>query len=156
MKTQVADTHVVGIAVETRNADEISGNGRIPALWQRFFAEGVAARIPNRLNPEGVAVLYTDMESDETGSYRIIIGAIVRDLSQIPEGMIGRTAPAGVYQKFTSARGPLHSVVPALWHKIWQDAELKARRAFTGELELYDERASQPDNAELDILISLK
>lgn len=152
------ETYVVGISERTTNADELAGGdrARIPGLWQRFFAENVADRIPNRLVIGQTAVLYTDYESDETGPYRIVIGAIVRDLSEIPPGMVGRTAPAGDYEKITTARGPLVEVTVATWQNIWNDAELRARRRFQGDLEIYDERSVDPANAELDILIGLK
>ena len=87
--------YVVGISADTNNADEMAGRGKIPALWQRFYEEGIGDRIPNRVAPQGVAVLYTDIESDENGPYRIIIGALVKDPVDVPEGMLGSAAGPG-------------------------------------------------------------
>ncbi|MCR9143853.1 MAG: effector binding domain-containing protein [bacterium] len=145
----------------TTNAEEMSGgeSARIPGLWQRFFAENIATQIPNRLSgPDApyIAVLYTDMESDETGPYRIVIGALVNDLSQIPEGMTGHTVPAGEFERITTPRGPIVPITIETWQKIWGDAELKQRRSYTGDLELYDERSRNPEDAQLDILIGVR
>lgn len=161
MLQKLNEMYVVGISAVTNNADEMAGGdlARIPGLWQRFFAENIGAQIPNRITAEnapGIATLYTDIESDEAGPYRIIIGALVNDLSTIPDGMEGRVVPAGNFEKITTPRGPLVEVTIGTWQKIWGDAELKKRRRYSGDLEMYDERSADPANAELDILISVR
>ncbi|MEQ9365137.1 MAG: effector binding domain-containing protein [Leptospirales bacterium] len=155
------ESYVVGISAITTNAAEMAGGdgAKIPGLWQSFLAENIAAQIPNRVSQPGTphtAVLYTDIETDETGPYRIIIGALVKDLGAIPEGMTGRAVPAGDFEAITSRRGPLVEVTVEAWQKIWADSALKQRRSYAGDLELYDERSADPHNAELDILIGVK
>ena len=159
MSEQHTESYVVGISAVTNNADEMAGKGCIPALWERFASEKIGEQIPNRVSAPGTphtAVLYTDMESDETGDYRIVIGAFVNDPGTVPEGMTAHTIPAGQFERFTTRRGPFVEVVPEAWHKIWNNKALKARQAYTGDLELYDERSADPQNAEVDILIGIK
>ena len=44
---------------------------KIPGLWERFFQEGIVARVPNR-KPRGVTIgAYTKYESDHTGPHWI-------------------------------------------------------------------------------------
>lgn len=158
------ERHVVGISAVTTNAAEMQGGdaARIPALWQRFMTEDVLAQIPNRLNSDGrpdaprMVALYTDLASDEHGEYRIVLGALVKDLSEIPDGMVGRSVPAGVYERFTSERGPIAAVTVAAWQRVWGNSALKARRKYAGDLELYDERSANPEDAQIDLLIGVR
>lgn len=107
--------------------------------------------------PDGIAVLYTDFESDDRGPYTTLIGALVAEVpTELPDGLLARSTPAGQYQRFTSSRGPLAQTTMALWQQIWKDDELRTRRSFAGDLELYDERAQDPTNAQFDVLIALK
>src|SRR6185436_6073767 len=65
---------VIGISARTSNAAEMSGAGVIGALWQRFFAENIAAQIPNKIGYDLIAV-YTDAANGKEGEYTVIIGA---------------------------------------------------------------------------------
>ncbi|MCE9599612.1 MAG: GyrI-like domain-containing protein [Spirochaetia bacterium] len=147
---------ILGISDVTKNQDEVSGTGKIPGLWKRFFQEGLIGKIPGAITPGNIAVLYTDMESDEAGSYRIVVGALVIPTDKVPEGMILRTLPAQKYVKFTTPVGPLSRITVEAWKKIWADTNLKSRRRYSGDLELYDSRASDPENAAFDILVSVR
>ncbi len=43
----------VGVDVRTRNQEEMQpGKGRIPSLWERFFREGIASRLQDKVQPE--------------------------------------------------------------------------------------------------------
>ncbi|MBM9500885.1 GyrI-like domain-containing protein [Leptospira sp. 201903071] len=150
------EIQIVGISEVTKNQDEISGNGKIGGLWNRFFAEGILDKIPHKKDPANLFAVYTDYESDETGKYRILIGAEVEDASSIPEGMILRKIPKGSYSKFTSETGPVTAVVVAVWQKIWANAELKSKRAFLADYELYDQRSSNPEAAQIEVFIGVK
>ncbi|XDD49982.1 GyrI-like domain-containing protein [Leptospira sp. WS92.C1] len=147
---------IVGISEITKNQDEMSGQGKIGGLWQRFFSEGIMEKIPNKKQPVNIIAVYTDYESDETGTYRILIGVEVEDSKTIPSGMILKTIPKGSYSKITTEHGPITSIVIAAWQKIWNEPELKAKRAFQADYELYDERSSNPESAQIDIFIGVK
>ncbi|AOP35524.1 hypothetical protein A0128_17765 [Leptospira tipperaryensis] len=150
------EIQIVGISEVTKNQDEMSGNGKIPGLWNRFFAEGILEKIPNKKEPANILAVYTDYESDETGKYRILIGVEVTDISSIPAGMDLRKIPKGSYSKFTSETGPLVAVAVAVWQKIWSSPDLKSKRAFQSDFEVYDQRASNPESSQIDVFIGLK
>ncbi len=68
---------VIGIQVRTSNAKEMTGGGAIPKQWAKFFKEGIADKIPNKVDSTIYAV-YTDYASDRNGEYDFIIGMKVR------------------------------------------------------------------------------
>ena len=63
------------------------------------------------------------------------------------------TIPAATYAVFTR-KGPVAEVVCEAWEYIWQWSK-ENKRAFTTDFELYDERALDPNHAQLDIYIAL-
>ena len=60
---------IAGIDVYTSNKEEFSGNGKIPALWARFYSENILDKIPNKKNDFTIIAAYTDIETDENGPY---------------------------------------------------------------------------------------
>ena len=59
---------VVGIAVRTSNAEQMTAARPIGTLWERLFKEGVLAAIPNKADGSIVAV-YSEYASDKDGEY---------------------------------------------------------------------------------------
>lgn len=59
---------------------------------------------------------------------------------------------------FTSNPGPMPAVCIDLWQKIWtlNPAQLGGERQYLADFELYDKRASDPQNTVLDIYIGIK
>ena len=142
---------VVGIEARTTNAGEMTPEGIIGRQWQRFMAENLLAQIPNRVDSSILAV-YTDYASDKDGEYTFVLGARVASVTQIPTGMVARRISAGRYVVFTTERGPAARVVPAAWKRIW-DAPL--HRAYRSDFELHDERAADPQNAQVRIYVGI-
>jgi predicted transcriptional regulator YdeE len=162
MKPKIAkleEFEVIGIAVRTNNAKEAGPDGVIGKQWQRFMSDGLLVKIPNRADQDIYAV-YTDYASDANGDYTFVIGAKVRPSRErkIPAGMIVTTIPAGNYAVFTSERGPVARVVIETWKHIWSYYQLRAngQRAYHADFELYDQRAADPNNAQVDIYIGVK
>jgi predicted transcriptional regulator YdeE len=154
---EMPEFFVVGIADRTTNSREASGNGIIGKQWNRLFADRVLDQIPNR-EDFGIVAVYTDYAGDHTGEYTFLLGSRVRDLSRIPEGMMAKRVPSGKYAVVTTDRGPVAPVVISAWQKIWSltPEQLGGRRAFRTDYELYDERATDPQNSQVDIYIGLK
>ncbi len=73
---------VIGIEARTNNSREMTNDGVIPRQWGKFFAEGILAKIPNKVDPTIYAV-YTDYASDRNGDYTFFIGAKVSDTSRL-------------------------------------------------------------------------
>lgn len=148
---------VVGIEGRTTNAKEMSGEGIIGKQWARFVQENLAAQIPNKADSSVLAV-YSDYASDKDGEYSFLIGVRVTSADKVPAGMVAKKVPAGRYAVFTSQKGPVMNVVPGLWQKIWTipKSEPGGDRAYKVDYELYDQRAIDPQNAQVEIHVGIK
>lgn len=143
--------NIIGVSVRTTNENGQSGQD-IPALWNRFISEGIAEKIPNKIN-NSIYSVYTDYEKDHTKPYTTILGCLVESLDFIPAEMAGVTIEAASYEKFV-AKGNLNDgIVINEWIKIW-NSDLD--RSFTSDFEIYGEKAQDPENAEVDIFIAIK
>jgi predicted transcriptional regulator YdeE len=148
---------VVGIAARTTNAKEMSGKGVIGQQWDRFMKEGLLNKISNKVDPNILAV-YTDYESDANGAYTFLIGAKVSSADVVPPGMVAKKVSAGRYAVFTSERGFVGKVVPEAWRHIWAVPKSApgGSRVYQADFEVYHQRASDPQNAQVDIYVGIK
>jgi predicted transcriptional regulator YdeE len=149
---------VIGIQVRTSNAKEMTGGGAIPKQWASFFKDGIAAKIPNKVDSTIYAV-YTNYASDYNGEYDFIIGMKVSSVSDIPPGMVTKTVPKGKYGVVASARGPAPQVVPEAWQRVYDlddKKQLGGARAYRADFELYDQRSQNPQDSQADLYIGLK
>jgi predicted transcriptional regulator YdeE len=149
--------HVVGVAARTNNAAEMSGSGKIGVIWQSFLQPNLISRIPNRIGVDPMAV-YTEYETDHTGYYTYLLGLPVSSADALPSSLTVRHIPAGRYSVISSRRGPLIEVVPEVWQRIWSmsASELGGKRAFQTDYEIYDQRATDPENGQVDVYVGLR
>jgi predicted transcriptional regulator YdeE len=154
-RVEVVGFTVVGIALRTTNAKEATGEGLIGKQWGRFMQEGVLNKIPNRIDPD-IVVVNTDYASDKDGEYTYVIGARVKPDTQIPAGMVEKKVPAGKYVLFTSEKGPVAQVMIDVWKKIWSFPKSELERAYGADFEVYDQRAADPRNTQVDVYIGVR
>ncbi|MGE0076461.1 MAG: GyrI-like domain-containing protein [Bacteroidales bacterium] len=141
---------IIGIAIRTTN-ENMQSTTDIPILWNRFFAEQVVTKIPNKID-NCLYCMYTDFEGDYTKPYTTIIGCKVSSLEIIPDGMVGKTIPAATYLTFTAIGNIQEGAVLNEWNKIWN---MSLDRAYTADFEIYGEKSQDPLNAQVDIFISI-
>jgi predicted transcriptional regulator YdeE len=148
---------VVGISARTSNAREMTTDGVIGKSWGRLMQEGSLSKIPNKADNKIVAV-YTDYASDHNGEYTYILGAAVKSDAEVPAGMVAKRIPAGKYAVFTSEKGPAQKLVPELWMKInsLPKTAVGGDRVYGADFEIYDERASDPQNLQMDVYLGIK
>ena len=142
---------VIGISVRTTNENGQAGQD-IPALWNQFMAEGIAAQIPNKMDAS-ICCIYTEYEKDHTKPYTTILGCKVENLDTIPNNMVGKTFDEATYTKHIAKGNILQGMVFGEWTKIWNS---NLDRAFTADFEVYGERAQNPEDAEVDIFVAVK
>jgi len=149
--------YVVGITARTNNAHEMSGNGKIENIWQTLLQQNLAAKIPNKAGVDLIAV-YTDYETDHTGHYTYLLGLPICSAEALPANLTVKHIPAGRYAVFSSGRGPIKQIVPEVWQRIWSMSpeELGGARAFKTDYEIYDQRAADPENAQIDVYVGLR
>lgn len=152
-----AEFSVVGIAVRTSNAKEMTADGVIGKQWGRFMQEGVLGKIPNKADQSIVAV-YTDYASDKDGEYTYLLGARVTSDSDVPAGMVAKKVPAGKFAVFTSEKGAAQKVVPETWMRInsLPKSAVGGDRLYRADFETYDERARDPQNLQTDVYVGIR
>lgn len=155
-QTNVAAFTVIGIEARTDNAKESTADGIIPKQWQKFFSEGIPSKIPNAAGPAFYSV-YSDYASDHYGQYTYLVGQRVKSGSGAQAGMDAKEVLAGQYAVFTTAIGPFAKVIPEAWQGIFKlEEQGKLKRAYKTDFEIYDQRAQNPQNGQIDIYIGLK
>jgi|SRR5580704_4147639 predicted transcriptional regulator YdeE len=148
---------VVGIAVRTSNAEQMTEARPIGKQWERLFKEGVLAAIPNKADGNILAV-YSEYASDKDGEYTYLLGARVTKVENVPVGMTVKNVPAGRYAVFTSERGPVQKVVVEMWRRVWETPKsaLGGDRAYKTDFELYDQRAKNPADSVVDLYVAVR
>ncbi|TGL37547.1 GyrI-like domain-containing protein [Leptospira perdikensis] len=147
---------LVGIKARTSNREEVSGNGKIAALWERFWGEGILSQIPNQTNPTELIVTYTEFESDENGEYTILIGAAVESVGELKEHLTSIKIPASDYIQVPTTWGPIAEIGLTTWKSIWSDEKLRKNRSYIADLEIYGVNAKDPNHSQFDIYLGIK
>lgn len=143
---------VIGIAVRTSNALEMTPQGVIPRHWHRFMSENVLTAIPHKKDSALIA-MYTDYAGDSDCTYTFLIGARVESGTGVPAGMVRKEVPAGRYAIFPSERGPVERIVVEAWQRVWSS---DIQRALQADYEVYDERAADLQNAQVDLHVGVE
>lgn len=157
--TTLPEIKLVGITARTNLASEMNlATAKIGATVQKYFHDGCPEKIKNRKKPGVTYCVYTDYESDFTGSYTYFIGEEVDSFDSLPEGFETLIIANQNYAKFTTEPGPMPAVCVGAWQKIWTmtSAEFGNERAYIADFEVYDERAVDHQNVVLDIYIGLR
>jgi predicted transcriptional regulator YdeE len=148
---------VVGMAVRTSNAEQMTEARPIGKQWERLFKAGVLAAIPNKADGKIVAV-YSEYASDKDGEYTYLLGARVTKVESVPAGMTVKNVPAGRYAVFTSERGPVEKVVAEMWRRVWETPKnaMGGDRTYKADFEVYDQRAQNPADAVVDLYVAVR
>jgi predicted transcriptional regulator YdeE len=149
---KIQSFQIIGISVRTTNENGQAAQD-IPALWYKFISENIIDQIPNKVD-NTLYCVYTNYEKDHTKPYTTILGCKVSSIAEIPENMMALTIKEANYAKYI-AKGDLNKgAVFNKWAEIWTDVSID--RAFTADFEVYNEKAKDPNNAEVDIFIAVK
>src|SRR3954453_16322001 len=94
---------VIGIdLVTSMPAEADPARGQIPAFWARFRNDNVLDKVPAKREPVMPVGVYTDYESDETGRFRLIAGAMVDDKASPAPGLCRVELKPGRYLVFSA------------------------------------------------------
>jgi predicted transcriptional regulator YdeE len=147
---------VIGIEARTHNAKEATADRIIGRQWHRFIDHAMAEGIPDKTDSNLYAV-YSEYASDHNGEYTFTVGAPVKAQAPVPGDMVRKVIVAGKYAVITTQKGPFPKVIPGAWLEIFKlEDERTLNRAYRTDFELYDERALDPQNGQVDIYIGLK
>ncbi len=141
---------VIGIKVRTSNLNGEAARD-IGALWNKFMNDDILNSIPNKLTNDIYAV-YTAYEGDHLKPYTALLGCKVKDLKDVPEGMVGMSFNEGVYKKFIAKGDLTKNAVYDVWTSIWKQ---NLNRSYKADFEVYGEKAINPTNGEASIYVGI-
>lgn len=147
----VGGFYIIGLAVRTtiengKFIDDLS------QLWNHFLLNNTRDYIPNKID-NTIYRIYTDYEYDHTKPFTAIIGCRVTHLDDVPDGFTAKVIEAGNYMLMTAKGKPSDGIVLLEWMKLWKAF---SQRAYKTDFEVYDEKAINPEYAEIDIFVSMK
>lgn len=149
---RMAPITLIGISLPYKTTNENFQSAKdIGELWNTFWQENIIAQIPKRLSEEIYAV-YHQYEGDHTKPYSFFIGCEAAADVETLEGLQKLQIPSGEYRKFT-AKGKMPDCIMNAWSDIWKS---DIPRAYNVDYEVYDQRALDMNNAEVDIFISVE
>jgi predicted transcriptional regulator YdeE len=151
-RIKLKEFQLIGLALKTKTTNE-NGQSAIDCgnLWQQFDNGDYAEKIPGKLSNEIFAV-YHNYEGDHTKPFSYFIGCKVKDDTEIPDDLDGLRIPNGVYEKLV-AKGKMPDCVADAWKEIWRSNQ---PRAYDTDFEVYDEKSTDWNDAEVAIFISVK
>lgn len=154
------EKYIAGIQTRTKNTDELSGKGKLAALWEQFFNDQISEQLKEKISND-IYVVYSNYASDENGEYDYLIGFEVKpeDASKWDQSKIKmEKIEIGHYSKITTEKGSMPKVLVDAWHKIWNmtSKDLGGIRAFKTDFEVYSSHAMDPNDSIVDIYLGLK
>ena len=162
-KVNLDDLKLIGITVRTNNKNEMDpATSKIAKIAGVYWSQNIAGNVVNRKQPGVTYAAYTDFESDENGDYTYFIGEQVDSFAGLGNPDLNDckqlTIPASSYQKFTTQSGKMPAVVIDAWQEIWrmQSSDFGGKRKYIADFEVYDQRASDPNNTIIDIYIGIE
>ena len=162
------DIKIVGISERTNNANEANpATAKIGPTVQSYMQENVPAKINNRARPNVNFCVYTDYEHEKitdptkceyNGDYTYFIGEVVKSFDNVSPDLKTLSIAKQRYVKFTTPKGAMPDIVVNAWMEIWKmtSEELGGERSFIADFEVYDEGASDLQNAVVHIYIGIK
>ncbi len=141
---------LIGLKLDKKTTNE-NGQSAIDCgnLWQKFEKSAIIQQISNKLSSEIYAVYY-DYEGDHLQPYSYFIGYKVENNATVPFGLVELLIPSQNYFKFL-AKGQMPECISNCWNLVW-DKPLE--RAYAYDFEIYDERSTDWNDAEIDIMVS--
>jgi len=131
-KVELKSISIQGVQVRTKNADEMTNEGKIAPLWKRFYTEV----LPTLKEGATVYGVYHNYESDENGEFDVLVGADALDMTSEMKSL---ELEEGKYLMFP-VKGELPQAIIETWGQIWayfNDPSIDERRAFKTDFELY-------------------
>lgn len=149
---------LVGLKIRTNNQNEIDpAKSKIGGVIANYFGNKISNRIVNLTSQEQTLSVYTNFASDYRGDYDYFYGGAVASFDNIASDLATLIIPKQNYVKFTTPKGALPKIVIDGWMNIWQmsEEELGGERAYIADFEIFDQRASDYQNAVVDIYIGI-
>ena len=158
--TTLSELTLVGLTARTNNKNEMNPEkSKIANLAGYYWGNQIGNKIQNRIQPGITYSVYTNFESDENGDYTYFVGEAVNSTEgQDFDTFESLIIPASNYTQFTTQSGKMPDIIISAWQEIWSmgKSDFNGERSYIADFEVYDEKASDPNNAVVDIFIGIK
>lgn len=127
---------VAGLRVRTCNRDEADPQrARIGALWDEFYSESWAHRLPGPGADGRLYGVYSAYASDQHGDFDVMAGVRIEQ----PQARVEVEVQSGDYLVF-ERQGPMPQAVIDAWGAVWRHFEQhpQLRRRFGTDFERYE------------------
>lgn len=141
--------HLIGIGTRTKNENEMGSNGNIPKLWEKFFGE-VLPKL--KITDKFIYAVYKDYESDENGEYSFFIGVPSDEINIFETVQLLE----GKFLELTSSKGKSPNIIIELWQVVWANSDIKRRRAFEIDYEIYPIDFLTTSETQVRLFLSIK
>jgi predicted transcriptional regulator YdeE len=168
MIINLPEIKLVGISERTNNINEGQpSTAKIGPTVQEYMQGNIPAKIQNRVRPGVNFCAYTSYEPekiidtkkyDYNGDYTYFVGEVVSSFDNLASDLKTLVIPAQKYIKLTTPKGAIPGIVIDAWTAIWEmtSARVGEERSFIADFEVYDEDASDLQNAIVNIYIGIK
>ncbi|OOV40356.1 AraC family transcriptional regulator [Leptospira kirschneri serovar Pomona] len=138
--------HLIGIGTRTKNENEMGSNGNIPKLWEKFFGE-VLPKL--KITDKFIYAVYKDYEN---GEYSFFIGVPSDEINIFETVQL----PEGKFLELTSSKGKSPNIIIELWQVVWANSDIKRRRAFEIDYEIYPIDFLTTSETQVRLFLSIK
>ncbi|CAD8162504.1 unnamed protein product [Paramecium pentaurelia] len=153
---------LVGIQRTIIQKDEIDPQtGQIGKAYEEYYGKQLHDKIPNRLHPMRTHCLYfgySNAQNWQEMKYNMVLGEIVSDATNVPEGMVSVQVPAHRFCRFDCGPGSIPGVVIDAWQSLCQltPEDFGGVRTHDYELEVYPEDQFDKNNLKFLLYIGIQ
>jgi predicted transcriptional regulator YdeE len=147
---------LVGLKVRTSNMKESnSETAMIGKTIQKYYS------LVNHHQPHQLMYsVYTDYESDHTGSYTYFWGHVATQQEEANKEFETLEIPSQTYLHYKTDAGLMPDIVIGAWQFIWKSEKdgvlFNKKRNYQADFELYGESQAPEGTAIVDIYIGIK
>ncbi|CAD8182467.1 unnamed protein product [Paramecium octaurelia] len=158
---ELASFTLVGVQRTIIQKDEIDPQtGQIGKTYEEYYGKQLHDKIPNRLHPMRTYCLYygySNAQNWQEMKYTMVLGEIVSDASNVPEGMVSVQVPAHRFCRFDCGPGPIPGVVIDAWQSLCKltPEDFGGVRTHDYELEVYPEDQIDKNNMKFQLFIGI-
>lgn len=107
-------------------------------LWKEFFEQGHINRIPKQMQLDKMFRIHTNFESDESGTFDLVVGKSVHESAILPHYLVRHEIPKATYLRFRIKDDDADSI-PEAWQAVEQyfSEHPDLKRRFDTDFEMH-------------------
>ncbi|CAD8099116.1 unnamed protein product [Paramecium primaurelia] len=135
--------------------------GQIGKAYEEYFDKQIHDKIPHRLYPKRTYCMYYEYQNadnQEEIRYKMVLGEMVSQVTDIPEGLVAVKVPAHHFCRFDCGPGPIPKVVIDAWQSLpnLTSEEFGGVRSHDFDFEVYPEDINLKENIKFELFIGIQ